>query len=397
MPKIVPFANLDDADLVVDAIYEGGEAKHAGSDPLQKLLRVGNSGGFRMLGSARQGNVHLCVLFSRLANIDWPDRLSPETGVFRYYGDNKTPGSKLHSTPRLGNLFLRDTFARLHSGRRDLIPPILIFTKGPKGRDVVFRGLAIPGTGGGVQQEDLVAIWRTSKGERFQNYRALFSILDVPTVSRQWLKSCLEKTPNDSEAPRAWLRWRDSGKHDPLIAPRTTEVRTPEQQLPKAPSKLKLLTELVTYFKHHPQREYAFERAAGAIFEMLDANIQTMDYTRPWRDGGRDALGKYRIGSEQTKVEVEFALEAKCKKPSTTNSSGVPDVSRLISRLRHRQFGVFVTTSCVSKQAYSEVVEDGHPVLFLCGIDIIDILADSGISSSTTLGKWLQAEFAYPL
>ena len=32
MPKIVPFANLDDADLVVDAIYEGGEANHAGSD-----------------------------------------------------------------------------------------------------------------------------------------------------------------------------------------------------------------------------------------------------------------------------------------------------------------------------------------------------------------------------
>ena len=44
MPKIVPFANLDDADLVVDAIHEGGEAKHAGSDALQKLLRVGNSG-----------------------------------------------------------------------------------------------------------------------------------------------------------------------------------------------------------------------------------------------------------------------------------------------------------------------------------------------------------------
>ncbi len=34
---------------------------------------------------------------------------------------------------------------------------------------------------------------------------------------------------------------------------------------------------------------------------------------------------------------------------------GVADVARLISRLRQRQFGVFVTTSVVARQAYKEV------------------------------------------
>jgi hypothetical protein len=35
-------------------------------------------------------------------------------------------------------------------------------------------------------------------------------------------------------------------------------------------------------------------------------------------------------------------------------TSGVREMSRLISRLRHRQFGVLVTTSYVDNQAYRE-------------------------------------------
>ena len=69
--------------------------------------------------------------------------------------------------------------------------------------------------------------------------------------------------------------------------------------------------------------------------------------------------------------------------------SGVKEVSRLISRLRHRQFGIFVTTSCVGTQAYKEVVEDGHPVLFLCGVDIIEILREHGRWTVAALDEWL--------
>jgi hypothetical protein len=41
------------------------------------------------------------------------------------------------------------------------------------------------------------------------------------------------------------------------------------------------------------------------------------------------------------------------------NSVGVREV-RLISRLRHRQFGVFVNMSHFNPQVYSEVRSDGH-------------------------------------
>ena len=49
MEKIlrIPFTEIDAADLLVDAVYEGGTAKNLGSEVLSKVMHVGNSGGFR--------------------------------------------------------------------------------------------------------------------------------------------------------------------------------------------------------------------------------------------------------------------------------------------------------------------------------------------------------------
>lgn len=41
MPRVVDFESLGNADLIVDAVYKGGTAGHAGDDPLSKLLRCG--------------------------------------------------------------------------------------------------------------------------------------------------------------------------------------------------------------------------------------------------------------------------------------------------------------------------------------------------------------------
>ena len=83
------------------------------------------------------------------------------------------------------------------------------------------------------------------------------------------------------------------------------------------------------------------------------------------RDGGSDAIGEYLLGPLADRVPVDFALEAKCYAPTT--SVGVRDVRRLVSRLRHRNFGVFVTLSYFNDQVYSEVREDGHPIAMICG------------------------------
>ena len=48
-------------------------------------------------------------------NIDWPDTIDTETGIFQYYGDNKKPGHELHDTKKNGNTILKNLFESLHS------------------------------------------------------------------------------------------------------------------------------------------------------------------------------------------------------------------------------------------------------------------------------------------
>lgn len=94
---------------------QGGAAKNLGSDPLARLLPVGNQGGFRAATQGKLKTVSLVVLFTTLDDPDWPDHLDVESGRFTYYGDNKHPGHTLHETQRGGNALLRRTFAAIHA------------------------------------------------------------------------------------------------------------------------------------------------------------------------------------------------------------------------------------------------------------------------------------------
>ena len=72
---------------------------------------------------------------------------------------------------------------------------------------------------------------------------------------------------------------------------------------------------------------------------------------------------------------------------------GVEDVSRLISRIRHRQFGILVTTSLIARQAYQEVREDRHPILFFSGGNITNILVDNGFNTPAHVADFLSKEY----
>lgn len=385
----VAFEQLASADLVVDRVYAGGQAKHQGDDPIFQLLPVGNAGGFRYRGSVVNQSVQLLALYTTLADPEWPDSLDLATGAFTYYGDNKSAGRELHDTPRRGNLLLRHLFeASLTMTGRETVPPILLFSKAGSGRDVVFRGLLVPGHPASAWDESLVAIWRSTGESRFQNYRSKFTVLDERVVSRAWIDDVIRGDPNSGNAPETWSDWKRTGLPVPLRAPRPLALRTREEQMPNTVEGSAVLH---TIHEHFAERPHDFEHCAAQIWLMLAPATDELEVTRASRDGGRDAIGQYRIGPPSEQIRIDFALEAKCYAP--TNSVGVRELSRLISRLRHRNFGVLVTTSYVHPQAYRELREDQHPVAIVAGRDVVDALRQNGLGDRERVKAWLEAEF----
>lgn len=379
--------NLSNTDLVVDEIYGGSRKGNASDDPLPKLVGVDSQAGFRHLGRRpKVETLKLIVLKSSFKEPDWPDSLDTETGIFTYYGDRRSPG-ELHDTPRQGNMILANLFqAAYDPSYNQHFPPIFVFGNTGTYRDVRFLGLAVPGGENLNQDEDLVAFWRATGNDntRFQNYRAKFTVLDVSVISRKWIKDIQKgNCVNSPHAPKVWQDWVKYRKYKPLCSPHILEIRKKEQQFSSDKTGNEIIKLIYNNYKSNP---YEFEKCAVEIAKLMMPSIISTDLTRPWRDGGRDATGLYSIGEGPSAIDVEFALEAKCF--NSDSGVTVKHTSRLISRLRHRQFGILVTTSYVTDQAYKEIKEDGHPIVIISAIDIVKILKNK-FGSLKSIHDWL--------
>lgn len=256
--------------------------------------------------------------------------------------------------------------------------------------------MAVPGYPGISGTDDIIAIWKTTNRQRFQNYRAIFTILDIPFISRDWINSLLGPTDRIGliSVPTTYQKWLTTGVYTPLIAPSTKTIRTPTEQLPHNKLEEDILETVFNYFCQNPSH---FESCAAKLFQLYDSNALIDEITRSTIDGGRDAIGRYVLGIKEDPIYAQFSLEAKCYQPGLNqgiaNSVGVKEVSRLISRIRNRQFGVMVTTSFIARQAYEEVRDDGHPIIFISGGDIARILIKKGINSPSVVLNWLITEF----
>lgn len=390
----VEFEDLQGSDLVVDCVYKGGRAGNVGDDPLSKIFpKLGNQSGFRKVKrNDNSGKFAYVVLYTSMSELEWPDYLDEETGVFRYYGDNRKPGNPLLKTKQGGNKLLEEVFTTLNIGKNlNDIPPFFIFKKDKQGRDVKFLGLAAPGNPSISPDKDLVSFWRTLGDSRFQNYEAYFTILDTgeKPISHEWLVSlCADYDNNLKYAPEAWKNFIAEGRNGikPLKAPKIFKIPNKYEQLQSDIEGGRCLEIIREHYKSQPSN---FEACATNIIEKMDQNFIDFSLTRPWRDGGRDAIGYYSIstgGKVNPALKIDCALEAKCY--SKDNSVGVKQMSRLISRIRYRQFGVLITTSYIDKQAYSEVVEDGHPILIVTASDIATILRKNSITTMN-IEEWL--------
>ncbi|MGN7300557.1 AAA family ATPase [Ferdinandcohnia sp. SAFN-114] len=213
---IIAFNELSEADLKIDTTYEGGTKGNTGDDPLSKLMGCGNQGGFRSVGTRNGIDTKLCILYSDLSHEEWPDRIDTETGRFYFYGDNRVPGRDIHKTAQKGNLILHNSYEELAKGNRKNIPPFFVFVKGKKGRDVVFRGLAVPGAPDLHNSEILTVITHEKEEGEIKNYQAIFTILDIQYISRLWIEDLHNGTPFTKNAPKPWIEWINSGKYQAL-------------------------------------------------------------------------------------------------------------------------------------------------------------------------------------
>lgn len=328
----VAFEDLQNADLQIGCVYKGGMAPNLSSDPLSHLFPCGNAGGFRRV-NRRDGSrlPAYVILYTSMEELEWPDFLDEKTGVFRYYGDNRKPGNN-----------------NISPGR------------------------------------DLVALWCSLNDQKFQNYEAYFTILDTKGkgISRDWIKSLSENHSASIDiAPDVWKKFISQGRDgiEALKAPKIIHIPSKYDQLQCDDEGKKCVDAIRKHYKDNP---YGFELCAIDLLMKMDNHFVNFNLTRSWRDGGRDAIGYYSInsgGKVNAPLKIDCALEAKCY--SENGGVGVKQMSRLISRIRYRQFGVLITTSYVDSQAYQEVVEDGHPILVVSATDIARILRVNSITS----------------
>ena len=382
------YEELNYADLYIDAIYMSPRPAKNGraNDVLTKLLNVGNSGGFR----AKSGKSYL-VLYLTGYNPAWPDVFDTETGILTYYGDNTEGGIDVDS--KRGNRLLHEIFDDLANKQYHKIPPILIFQNTKEESDVKFLGLAVPGVPNIHADEYFSTVWRTQKGVRFPNYVAKFTVIKLKEgqcIKRQWLNALAEKSDEAMElAPLAWKNFVRRGLIgiEPLAAPKV-EYPKKKEMLPADEEGMNILK--IIHRKYGRENSVGFEKFCKKLMYLMDPNFQNINLTRPWKDGGMDAFAEYVIKatSDSEKLIVECAMEAKCFNPEK-NGVQVRQTARLISRIRHRQFGIFITTSYIADQAYKEVKEDGHPILFCTGKDIVKILKEKAGVTSKNISEWL--------
>ena len=167
---------------------------------------------------------------------------------------------------------------------------------------------------------------------------------------RAWIDDIVTGNTLSDSCPGPWRRWA-AGRHYEALTATRIEYRSKAEQLPADSAGREILG---CIYAHFAARPVGFERFAAHVWQMADGHVGSYEVTRASVDGGRDAVGEYRIGPPSDPVMVTFALEAKLYDPAGSGL-GVKEAARLIARLRYRQFGVLVTTAHLGRQAYQEI------------------------------------------
>jgi hypothetical protein len=165
---------------------------------------IKNTGGIRDLGADRSDAPAALVLVSNDSGISqhddpWEDTLAVNAGYISYWGDAK-PNNPYDESAN--NQKIKAAFDRTAAGRRENVPPVLVFRK-PESGVVEFCGLCVP-------DHFEVRSYQDGTGTQIPNFLFHFSILNTQSVPVQWLHDRAQ-TNDDSRAPDVWSDWIETG------------------------------------------------------------------------------------------------------------------------------------------------------------------------------------------
>jgi hypothetical protein len=379
-------------DLASEPSYRlGHEYRDTGSssDPEDQFLAwinipgsgIRNRGGVRPLKFANTSlPVHAYIILvtdersALSASNPWEDLVDVRGGRIMYWGDAKFGEKRVDEF--VGNRSLRAAWEQVLENNRELVPPILHFSKIRTGW-LKFNGLCVI--------DALELTWfEDEEGRPVKNYRAHLTILDQEEVSLNWLhrRATLSSTDGLSTgSPNVWRRYL-AGFADPLRvwAPR---VRSQDAQLPLPGSNdAAVLDQLAAM---DPTR---FEAAVVSLFRELDIRHE-ITRTRQTRDGGFDFFGSFLLPPP---LDYEISFLGEAKKFGTGHAVDPRHVSRLVARLGRGQYGLFVTTSFYTRQAQEEVYADGYPTRLISGGELVRMMRELRIARGSAISRsWLHA------
>ena len=169
------------------------------------------------------------------------------------------------------NQFLRNIYDRLSKNNfedRKKITPIFLFESKKEYKGVQFKGLIVHGNSNYDDKDILTAVWASKEnGDRFQNYKAIFTLLDTKeessnepnksSIDLRWLDDIKNELCYESVYVQiSYKRWVKKGIYTPFETIRLNNVRTKEEQLPSEPQKLKMLKIIHDYFYDNKNYRY---------------------------------------------------------------------------------------------------------------------------------------------
>ncbi|GAD53695.1 LOW QUALITY PROTEIN: hypothetical protein MBEHAL_2455 [Halarchaeum acidiphilum MH1-52-1] len=166
---------------------------------------IKNTGGIRDLGADRSDTPAALVLVSNDGGVSqhddpWEDTLAVNAGYISYWGDAKADNPYDESAQ---NRKIKHAFDDAAAGRREDVPPVLVFRK-PESGVVEFCGLCVP-------DHLEIHAYQADDGAQVPNYRFHFSILNTEAVPVTWLQGRAQQN-DDSAGPDVWQRWVQTGE-----------------------------------------------------------------------------------------------------------------------------------------------------------------------------------------